>query len=405
MIRLSAISVFSLLLLTTVPPKAEGQNGYHFSQSVNYDSLDPFGQNYNLEPTLDAPTVEYVEPYNANTSFDFRGTPLPHIKAQLGLGLFEPSWSDESFKTLVPAAAAPAFGFTGKGRADDFTYEPSLTINFNVEDVSFFGGKTAFMYSKLELNGELNEEAVMGGPTPAPAFNTSSTINMEEYRFQIAEYTIPLMHDGSREYSDGNLRRAQIWDVPQVTFLLDVSYRDFLQKYDSTVTNGTDQSTVHAEAHFQGLGIAPTAKFRFPFGDPLTLQDKEYNRYLVDTRIIEETIARFALFFNAYGNFSVGENDRFSSLNTNVTTPGAMNVMSQNRLDRTEFVATGGFDVGLNWNTVVKNTDGPDTLFTAVIAFTLESSSNIGPINPQGTSPGANDFLLYGFLVGGGARY
>jgi hypothetical protein len=331
--------------------------------------------------------------------FDSRGSIKPQLKAQLGVGLFQPVWRHEDFKTVVPAAAGPAFGFVGKGDTGDFVYKPALTINFDVAGPELFGENKAFLYSRLELIGKVNHDArtTSGGLF----FNTTSTVRLEEFRLRMVEWNSP--QHSRRQPVNGRLVE---YDARQFTLLLDMSYRDMFQKYDSTLRRGDNTSELRSEARFQGLGVASVAKYRFPldwFSAPpqvLTVEETLEVNGEEALVTVEKQLAAFALFFHTFGNFAVGENDRFSSLTVTVVSPGAAGSTDQARLDRTEFIASGGFDAGLEWNNVRQN-----RLFSARIAFTAEASSNIGPIDPRDASPGSNAFLLYGVLVAGGVQF
>lgn len=357
-----------------------------------------------LSEDLWNPPLGYSVPERTSVSsaLNPRGTILPDVKAAFALGLFEVDWSNDGFKTLVPVAAAPAFGFVGKGRADNFDYRPTIVIEFGVAladervpaDIAGVGTvlqNVALRYERTELDGRLNEGSVSA--PGVPIFNTTSNIVIENFAMQFVEFQCVPTSGPTVKRPDGVFETV-IEDLPQLSFFADVTYRRLNQTYNSAVQAGAaDSSVLTANADFQGLGLGAEAKFHLPLYafEPIELP--------VLAQIGDEqhlTIRRIwpmALFFNLYGNFAVGPNNRFSKLVVNSSLPAASASYVVQR-DRTEFVATGGFDTGIRWNALRNK-----TLFSVVAGFALELSSNIGPLNPLSPAPSSNDFLYYGCFL------
>jgi hypothetical protein len=394
----------------TVPPASvlPGSSGY---MDV-YSAPAPVGD-YVAEPYA-APTYFGAGPYGygaqgrtggPGTSLDPRGSIRPRLNAQLGLGLFTPEWDDESFKTLVPASFAAAFGFSGKGRGDDFDYVPALTLKFSttppaeLSDFAGFAGNLGFRALRFELRGKLYEGDGTG--SDVPLFNTDSRLMLEDYSLQIVQFEVlPPGRDNncSNAAAPGVVGICEYDYGPQLTLFGDVVYRRMDQEYNSSVRVQDNTSQLRTKAVFNGLGIATEAKFRLPlpFGDDLVLMGITTDDAGAPLTFQRRHISPTALFLNAWGNFVVGAHDRYSELLLEAPAVGGNKSFSAD-LDDTDFVAIGGLETGFEWNAL-----RGDKLLSAVAAFTLEASSGIGPIDPQSTLRRSNNYLYYGFFLGVG---
>lgn len=316
------------------------------------------------------------------------GQPLPpdpslppvfpaNLRVDLGFQYMRPVFPNRSVTLQVPSTVNGNFTtLGGTGNVSfDFSFIPQINLYYQFADLGFGVTASARMTS---IAGQLTRTISSAAGTANLTAN--SVVNFATVNIVEGFKVIPLNQCPCFECT---------WLHDTVIMAtLGTRYSYLLQEYHANLISGANSTSVNAHQDFNGFGLTTSLSYFHPLCED------------------------WFLYGSSRGSFLLGLNNRNSDFS--VVVPGVSGVSTSGKLaeNKSSFIPTGEFEVGIAWGRLQPRSVLSQTLRTGPLlwvkgGFVADVWGNLGLLSAsplaQGFSGGA--LFLYGFSVMAGLDF